>query len=112
MAVEFHSDGRGVSQVEEFIENLSDKKHIKKIVGHMDKLEKNGVEKLINSDMLGHLEGDVYYLRVCYGTCRYRLYFINFKNKFLMIYAYLKKTQKIPKNIVNKILDIRQSINT
>ena len=93
--VENYIDARGRSPVEEFLNRLpaSDRARIDQTIVL---LEKFGLQ--LGPPYVKHLEGKLWELRVRAGRKAYRItYFAFTGQRFILLHAFLKKTQKTPR---------------
>lgn len=109
--VEFYQDSQGSIPVQDFICHQSAKVKAK-ILRYIDLLQDFNlslgqpyVEKLVGSD--------VWELKIRHGSNYYRiLYFASTGRRFVLLHAFIKKTDKTPKNEIeiaqNRIFDYRE----
>jgi phage-related protein len=93
--VENYIDARGRSPVEEFFDQLpaNDRARIDQTIGL---LEEFGLQP--GPPYVKHLEGKLWELRVRAGRRSYRvIYFAFTGQRFILLHAFLKKTQKTPR---------------
>jgi phage-related protein len=93
--VENYIDARGHSPVEEFFDQLpaNDRARIDQTIGL---LEEFGLQ--LGPPYVKHLEGKLWELRVRAGRRSYRvIYFAFTEQRFILLHAFLKKTQKTPR---------------
>lgn len=93
--VENYIDAQGRSLVEEFLNQLpaSDRARIDQTIGL---LEEFGLQ--LGTPYVKHLEGKLWELRVPAGRRAYRaIYFAFTGQRFVLLHAFLKKTQKTPR---------------
>ena len=93
--VENYIDARGRSPVEEFLDQLpaSDRARIDQTIGL---LEEFGLQ--LGPPYVKHLEDKLWELRVRAGRKAYRvIYFAFTGRRFIILHAFLKKTQKAPR---------------
>lgn len=87
-------------EVIEFIKNLPEK-HRDKVNNLIQLLEKNSGR--LDEPLSRYLGGGIRELRPDFGRTRYRILFALAPNKIiLLLTAFLKKTQKTPKGILDK----------
>lgn len=92
---EFYLDAKGNSPVEDLISE-QDAKTKAKLLRIIDLLEEFGLQ--IPNTWVEKLN-DVWELKERIGTERYRiLYFAHTGKKFILLHAFIKKTQKTPKD--------------
>jgi phage-related protein len=92
--IEFYEDSRGNHPVQEFLLTL-DAKAQAKLLRVIDLLEEFGLN--IPSSFAEKLN-DIWELKERFGTDRYRiLYFAFTGRRFILLHAFIKKTQKTPK---------------
>jgi len=103
--IEYYEAANGQIPVKEFIEALNVKERAK-IARTIDLLEEFGIN--LGMPYAEHVEGELWELRARLSNNRYRIiYFLNTGQVFIMLHAFVKKTQKIPKSeikIANKRL--------
>lgn len=99
----FYKDRKGKSEVQEYILNLQKKKdknsrvNLEKISSCIDLLSEQGID--IGAPYIKYLRDDIWELR----PIRNRILFAYFKdNKFILLNIFMKKTQKTPKNEIEK----------
>lgn len=103
--IEFYSDERGYSDVEEFVKELREKSDLSKdarinfnkVVAYLDILEEMGTR--IGEPVTKHLDGEIWELRPLAN----RILYAYFKdNKFLLLHHFVKKSQKTPPREIEK----------
>ena len=105
----YYSDDNGENPVLNFILTLSDKEQAK-ILREVDLLEKFGfslgmphIKKIIGTN-------DLWELRVKHSSNNFRVFYFHFiDNKFVLLHAIRKTTQKTPKKDIN--LALKRQIN-
>ena len=93
--VENYIDARGHSPVEEFLNRLPvrDRARVHQTIGL---LEEFGLQ--LGPPYVKHLEGKLWELRVRTGRKAYRVIYFAFSGRrFILLHAFLKKTQKTPR---------------
>lgn len=101
-----YSTEEGKEPVFEFIKTLPDK-HQAKAIWEIDLLEKFGIN--LTEPYVKSIEGDKYKglweLRIQQGNNISRIfYFLAIENTFVLLYGFLKKTQKTPKRELDMAL--------
>jgi phage-related protein len=93
---EFYTDEYGKAPVEEFFDTVADKELVR-IQYAINLLEEFGLQ--LNIPYVKHLEDKLWELRIRIGGKRYRIiYFAYIGKRFILLHAFLKKTQKTPKS--------------
>lgn len=104
----FYKDENGVSEVGNYIQELTQKAN----EGNKDaKVNKNKIFRYlkalgefgtrIGNPVVKHIEGDLWELR----PLKNRIFFFYWKeNKFILVHYYIKKTQKTPKKEIDKAM--------
>ena len=95
--IDFYQDSQGNIPVQDFICQQSAKVEAK-IYRHIDLLQDFGLS--LGQPYIEKLAGsDVWELKIRHSSNRYRiLYFTSSGRKFVLLHAFLKKTDKTPKN--------------
>lgn len=92
---EFYTDERGRAPVEEFFDTVPQKERAS-ILRALDLLAEFGLQ--LGSRYVRHLEGKLWELRVQTRGKAYRiLYFAYTGQRFILLHAFLKKTEKTPR---------------
>lgn len=100
----FYQDKKGVSSVKEYIDELNqnysnkdNRVKLKKITAYINQLSEKGLE--LGIPYIKHIEGDIWELR----PLRDRILFAYLdNNKFVLLTCFMKKTQKTPKQEIEK----------
>ncbi len=93
----YYSNENGQCPILEFLKSIP-KKDRAKILREIDLLEEFGLQ--LGMPHLKKMKGtdDLWELRVKQGTDNYRVFYFTMKDsKFVLLHAFLKKTQKTPK---------------
>jgi len=94
-AILYYEDATGHDSVEEEIASFP-KKAQAKILRFVDLLAEKGPSKL-RAEYTGHLQNDIWELRIDSGSDRFRVLYFAVKGRtVVLLRAFLKKTQKTP----------------
>lgn len=94
-SVENYIDSKGHAPVEEFLNALPFDDRVR-IVRTIEMLEDFGLQ--LSAPYVKHLQGKLWELRIRTGRKAYRvIYFAFTGRRFVLLHAFLKKTQKTPK---------------
>ncbi len=95
----FYTDKNNVSKVQEYLQELADKRHnnkdckikFNKITAYLNLLSEKGL--MLGEPYIKHLEGNIWELR----PLRDRILFAYlYNNNFILLHCFIKKTQKSP----------------
>jgi phage-related protein len=94
--VEFYEDRHGNNPVQEYIFEGNDEKRVALLINVIQRLQALGPD-LIGTDMDKLIEGSIRELR----KDRHRILYGRHGNTFVLLTAFLKKTDKTPKEQIN-----------
>lgn len=103
--IDFYRDKNGVSEVEDFINELRQKSLTSKdariqyeqVMYHLKFLRKAGMN--LSEHFTKHIEGDIWELRARHNRV---LYFCYMDDMFVMLHHFRKKTEKTPKREISR----------
>ena len=98
----FYANDRGTSPVDDFISSLSEKARAK-IMSFMAILEEKG--PFLKRPYTDILRNDIRELRIQLSSNEYRvLYFFFLRNKIVFTNGFIKKTDKVPKEEIERAI--------
>ncbi len=98
----YYKDRRGREPVKEYIDDLSEKEQVK-IFARLELLKER--EGYLDEPYSKYIKGKVRELIINFSRNRHRIFYFIFTGKrIILLYAFLKKTQKTPRREINKAI--------
>ncbi|NCD07536.1 MAG: hypothetical protein EOL97_15620 [Spirochaetia bacterium] len=102
-SIKYYENNRGDNEILKFINNLETDKYKLAIIYHLDKLEREGISKLLQTHDVSKInqKPDVYKLRAHYGKMLFRLLFGLSGGSYYMVVIFCKKNKKIGRKYID-----------
>lgn len=101
--IKYYENNRGDNEILDFINNLEHDKYKLAIIYQLDKLEREGVFRLLQTHDVSKINNkpDVYELRAHYGKMLFRLLFGLSGRNYYIVVIFCKKNKKIGKKYID-----------
>jgi len=102
-SIKYYENNRGDNEILKFINNLETDKYKLAIIYQLDKLEREGISKLLQTHDISKInqKPDVYELRAHYGKMLFRLLFGLSGGSYYMVVIFCKKNKKIGRKYID-----------